>query len=75
MKEATLKLAKTVHVEDPISYQEWCQKYKFGNRVEKKQLDIDMYKRGEYDFEKLVMMLKNQKPSLYDRIMLFFKAA
>jgi hypothetical protein len=70
-----IRIAKTTKVEKPLSYSDWCKRYKVGSRIERKQTDIDMYKRGEYDFEKLVMMIKEQKPSLYDRILLFFQAA
>ena len=66
-----IKISKTYEVENPMTFDKWCKKYKVGSRILKKQLDIDMYTRREYDFSKLVAMIKNQdkNPSIYDRIL------
>lgn len=69
MQETTIKIMKTVNVENPISYTKWCKKYKVGSRVPKISKDCDMYKSKDYDFNKLVAMIKNEKPNLYDRIL------
>ena len=71
-----IRIAKTVEVENPLSLQEWCEKYKFGSRVQKKNLDIDMYKTGEYDINKLVNLIKHgtDKPVWYLRIFKAFTA-
>jgi hypothetical protein len=76
MQETTLRISKTTEVEDPLPLTEWCEQYKFGSRVQRKQLDVDMYKRGEYDLEKLANLIKYgaSKPAWYKRI-LDFKAA
>jgi hypothetical protein len=76
MQETTLRISKTVEVEDPLPLSEWCEMYKFGSRVQRKQLDVDMYSRGEYDLEKLANLIKYgaSKPAWYKRI-LEFKAA
>ena len=70
-----VRIEKTTLVDKPLTYTQWCKKYKVGSRIEKNPLPIDMYKSGEYDFDKLVSMIKNQKPSLYDRITDFLKIA
>jgi hypothetical protein len=75
MQETTIKIMKTTNVENPMSFDEWCKKYKFGSRIVKKQLDIDMYKRGEYDFNKLSKIIKSKKLSFYERIFFLFKTA
>jgi hypothetical protein len=66
-----IKISKTYEVENPMSFDKWCKKYKVGSRILKKQLDIDMYTRKEYDFNKLSAMIKNtnKNPSIYDRIL------
>ena len=65
-----LRIAKTTEVENPLTLNEWTKKYKFGSRVQRKQLDIDMYKRGEYNFQKLVNVINDgaNKPAWYYRI-------
>lgn len=75
-EQSTLRISKTVEVENPLTLNEWTEKYKFGSRVQRKQLDVDMYKRGEYDLEKLANLIKYgaSKPAWYKRI-LDFKAA
>jgi hypothetical protein len=72
-EQSTLRISKTVEVENPLTLNEWTEKYKFGSRVQRKQLDVDMYKRGEYDFQKLVNLINYgaNKPVWYLRI---FKA-
>lgn len=72
MQETTLRISKTTEVENPLTLNEWTEKYKFGSRVQHKQLDMDMYKRGEYDFQKLVNLVKYgaNKP-WYQRILNF----
>lgn len=76
-EQSTLRISKTTEVDDPLPLTEWCERYKFGSRVERKQLDVDMYKRGEYDFEKLVNLVKygTNKPTWYQRFILSIKAA
>lgn len=71
MQQTTLRISKTHEVKNPISYAQWCKKYKVGSRVPKTQSNCDMYTSGDYDFDKLVTMIKNQnkKPSIYDRIL------
>jgi hypothetical protein len=71
MRQTTLKISKTYEVKNPIPYTQWCKKYKVGSRVPKIQSDCDMYTSGDYDFNKLVTMIKNQnkKLSVYDRIL------
>ena len=66
-----LRIAKTTEVDNPLTLNEWTEKYKFGSRVQRKQLDVDMYKRGEYDFQKLVNVIKYgaNKPTWYLRIL------
>ena len=73
MTEPTLKIAKTTLVENPIPEIEWYEKYKVGSRIPKKQIDCDMYHRNEYDFDKLVNVIKNgtNKPTWYERILRF----
>jgi len=69
MQELTIKIMKTTNVENPIPYPKWCKKYKVGSRVPKTRGHCDMYKSKDYDFDKLVAIIKNEKPSLYDRIL------
>lgn len=68
MQESSIKIMKTTDVESPIPYIKWCKKYKVGSRVPKRSGDCDMYKSKDYDFDKLVAIIKNEKSSLYDRI-------
>lgn len=67
MKE---RIRKTVTVEDPLSYTEWCKKYKVGSRVEKKKAGADLYQMGEYDFDKLTKIIKygTYKETWYEKI-------
>ena len=76
MTEFTLKIQKTTLVENPLPELEWYKKYKVGSRIPKKQIDCDMYHRKEYDFDKLVNLIKHgqSKPTWYERI-LGFKVA
>lgn len=73
MTESTLKIQKTTLVENPIPESEWYEKYKVGSRIPKKQIDCDMYHRNEYDFDKLVNLIKHgeRKLSWYERILNF----
>jgi hypothetical protein len=70
MNETTLKIKSTVKVEKPLSLSQWQKKFKIGTRVERKQQDVDMYHRGDYDEEMLFKFIKTGsfKQSLYDRI-------
>lgn len=76
MQETTLRIAKTIQVEDPLPENKWFKKYKVGSRVPKIQANVDMYHRGDYDFDKLTNIIKNgsNKPTWYQRI-LGFKVA
>ena len=71
MQQTSIKILKTCEVENPMTFDMWCKKYKVGSRISNKQSDIDMYTRKEYDFNKLATMIKNQEknPSIYDRIL------
>lgn len=71
MQQTTLRILKTTEVEKPMTYTQWCKKYKVGSRVPKTQNNCDMYTSGDYNFDKLVTMIKNQNknPSVYDRIL------
>jgi hypothetical protein len=71
MQQTTLRISKTYEVKNPMTYTQWCKKYKVGSRVPKMKKDCDMYTSGDYDFNKLVTMIKtkNKKPSVYDRIL------
>ena len=73
MKETTLRISKTIPVEDPLSESEWYKKYKVGSRAPKKQIDCDMYHKKEYDFNKLVNLIKHgtDKSNWFDRIFSF----
>lgn len=78
MTESTVRISKTTHVENPLPYMKWCKKYKVGSRIPKKQSDCDMYHSKEYDFDKLVNIIKygNTKPSnWYERIIFWLKTA
>lgn len=76
-EKSTLRISKTTEVDEPLTLNEWTEKFKFGSRVQRKQLDVDMYKRGEYDFQKLVNLVKygTNKPTWYQRLILSIKAA
>lgn len=68
MKETSLLISKTIEVDNPISFTQWCRTYKVGSRIPKMRPDIDMYTRGDYDIEKLVKMLNKEKSKKwYDR--------
>lgn len=69
MQQTTIKIMKTTNVENPIPYTKWCKKYKVASRVQKTSGYYDMYISKDYDFTKLVAIIKNKKPSLYDRIL------
>lgn len=69
MQELTIKIMKTTNVENPMTYSKWCEKYKVGSRVPKISRYCDMYKSKDYDFNKLVAIIKNEKLSIYDRIL------
>ena len=71
MQQTTLRISKTTEVKNPISYNQWSKKYKVGSRVPKIKSDCDMYTSGEYDFNKLMTIIKNQNKqlSIYDRIL------
>lgn len=73
MNQSTLKISKTTQVENPLSESEWYNKYKVGSRVPKKQTDCDMYHRKEYDFDKLVKLIKygERKLTWYERFIGF----
>ena len=70
-EKLALRISKTTEVENPLTLNEWTEKYKFGSRVLRKQLDVDMYKRGEYDFQKLVNLINYgaNKSTWYHRIL------
>ena len=70
-QQSTLRISKTIEVDNPLTLNEWTEKYKFGSRVQRKQLDVDMYKRGEYDFQKLVNLINYgaNRPVWYRRIL------
>ena len=69
MQQTTIRISKSTQVEDPISFSQWCKTYNVGRRVPKIGKDCDMYRSKDYDFNKLVAIIKNKKPSLYDRIL------
>ena len=70
MNETTLKIQSTTLVQKPLSLSQWQKKFKIGTRIERKQLEVDMYHRREYDQEMLCKFIKTGsfKQSLYDRI-------
>ena len=71
MQQTSIKILKTCEVENPITFDKWCKKYKVGSRVPKTQNNCDMYTSGDYNFDKLSIMIKNQNKNLsvYDRIL------
>jgi hypothetical protein len=71
MQQTTLKILSTREVKNPLSYDQWCKKYKVGSRVPKTRNNCDMYTSGDYDFDKLSIMIKskNKNSSVYDRIL------
>jgi len=69
MQQTTIRISKSTPVENQLTFNEWCKTYSVGSRIPKTSGHCDMYKRKDYDFNKLVAMIKNEKPRLYDRIL------
>lgn len=71
MQQTTIRILKSVNVENPLPFNQWCKIYNVGSRVQKINNDCDRYISNEYDFNKLVNIIKygNKKPSLYARIL------
>lgn len=71
MEQATIRIQSTTTVDNPLSWNEWQKKFKIGTRIQPRQLDFDMYARGEYNKELFHFIIKNERPPrFYER---FFK--
>jgi len=71
MQETTIRIQSTTEVDNPLSWNEWQNKFKIGTRIQRKQLDFDMYSNGEYNKNLFNFFIKKGRvPNLYER---FFK--
>ena len=68
MQQTTIKILKSTLVDNPLSYNEWCQKFNVGSKVPKTNNESCVYLNNDYDFSKLSVLIKKEKLSLYDRI-------
>lgn len=70
MNNGKLRIRKTIQVENPLDYTEWCNTYKFGSRAEKRYEKPNNYATGEYDINKLINIVKDgsSRPAWYERI-------
>jgi hypothetical protein len=69
MQQTAIRILKSTSTESPLSYNDWCKKFNVGSRVPRINKDLYLYENKDYDFSKLSMLIKKEKPSLYDRIL------